>query len=439
MERFGVPANLALRVWVTAFVLTPLLAAGSAWSQETSQSPVTKAASNPETKKSGLVKEGGSSTLPPKIFRARLPLRLITGSYGFDGAGNKSDLGFKTKVVASALVLEYGVTRDTTLQMLAPYIIENNVRINSNKFRKTKIYQEKYNEFADAVADLLQDRGICANEQQCLDLVASGYSLPQDEEVTLPTGEKLVAKAGVPLRDYADSLVVGGAAPAAGGTGWGDLQIGALTRLYSTSDMGFAVGYGIRLPTGDFKDVPSGLRATGSGVVDAGLRVNWDYRLVDNLWFNFQNQSEIALTEGRKRKTSLLDNTKTNTGDPTSPAALAVGSNGESNTQRYALRGVSQAGFAGLQYGFGGVAHFMRGVSADVSYNYALGRVAYLDGQRQGGPSLQQKIGAGVGVSALPYKVPLSTAISYAVPVAGRDVQMATQSLSLTAKVYTRF
>lgn len=62
---------------------------------------------------------GEGKTLPAGVVRARLPLRFISGSSGFDAKGNKSDLGLEARAVGSGLVLEYGVTDDLSVQLLA--------------------------------------------------------------------------------------------------------------------------------------------------------------------------------------------------------------------------------------------------------------------------------------------------------------------------------
>ena len=67
--------------------------------------------------------------------------------------------------------------------------------------------------------------------------------------------------------------------PTSGETGLGDITLGGLYNFYDEGDISMSFGGGLRIPTGKFENVPSGKRGTGGGIMDLGLRFNFDYKV----------------------------------------------------------------------------------------------------------------------------------------------------------------
>lgn len=382
---------------------------------------------------------GEGQTLPQNVVRLRLPYNHVTARSGFDKDGKRQDLGLKLNAVASAFVLEYGATSRLTVQLLAPYILSNELGLDANRFRQSAIYREKAAAFAGGVAKKLQAQGICPSPAACSQLIESGYALPVDTAVTLPTGEALTVKAGVPVKIYADALVVGAARPLAGRTGLGDVELGGLFSFVRTYNFGIAAGAGLRLPTGSFADVPSGQRGTGRGTVDLGLRFNADASPTPGLWFSYQNQAELVLRKGKKRRTSLLDDSQLNAADAASDASVAAGADGKPNEQAYERRGVRNVGFVKVGWGLGNVAPALSLVGLQAQFKYAVQAEEFLDGVSQGPRQTSTAALGGVTLDGLAYQVPAQLAFDHEVPVSGANQTLATTVDLVTLKAFYKF
>lgn len=382
---------------------------------------------------------GEGQTLPEGVLRVRLPFTHVTGNSGYDEHGKKQDLGASLNVTGTAFVLEYGATSRLALQLLAPYVMSSEVHLDGQKFARSGLYASNYGAFVGGVATKLQAQGICPDVESCTKLINDGYALPADTAVTLPSGERLTVKAGVPVKDYANALVVGAARPEPGRTGLGDVEVGALYMVYQRIDADFAVGGGLRLPTGSFADVPSSQLATGRGTLDFGLRLNADYSPARGLWLGWQNQSEIMLMKGKKSRTSLLDNSELNTADATSSEARAAGADGRANNEKFERRGIRNVGFFKLGWGLGDVDQALAAIGTLAEYKYNLESREYLDGVDQGPPQTSMAALGGVVLDGLAYRFPMQVEYDYQVPLAGTNVTVAQTVQLLTLKGYYKF
>lgn len=386
-----------------------------------------------------LLPEG--KTLPEGVLRTRIPYKSVSGSQGFAQDGSKVDSGFTLKAQATALVLEYGVSDRLSLQFVAPVVLQNSVTLDQAKFRDSAAYDSNNDRFLASMAALLASATprICPNFDACLKLVESGLALPVDRDITLPTGEVLTLKAGVPLKTYADQAVVRAATPSDGQTGLGDLEVGALFAVLPKGPLTYSVGLGLRAPTGSFAEVPSSQRPTGRGTLDAGLRQNLDLAVGRHVMLSWQNQSEQMLVPGTKNKTSLVDNTKLNLADPTTPAARAAGSDGADNEQEFTREGVRNVGFLKAGVNLGLLTSSLKSLSTYGMFNYNYDAEERLDGKALGGKKMTQSATVGGSVSGLSYQIPASLDVDYEVPTAGENTAIAASVLSTTLKLYYKF
>lgn len=381
---------------------------------------------------------GEGATLPEKVIRARVVHQRAEASTGYDSEGNKEDIGLGLKLDAAAFVVEYGLLDELSLQVLIPYLVTNKLRINADTLRKSQVYQENYGAFLDSVAGMLKVKGLCTTDTSCTDLVKGGYALPSDTAVTLPSGEVLTVKAGVPVIDYADAIVVGGARAIDGRTGVGDIEIGVLYNVFKDDAFIFSLGGGVRLPTGSYDDVPSSQRATGSGLTDLGLRINLDYSPVYGIWLSWQNQTEIALSDAVKPKTSLLDNTKLNEADPTTAAAIAAGSDGLANEQTIKQPGARQVGFFKADVGFGAFEPALQAAGIFGQFNYDFKRKETI-GEKTSAQPQGYSWSGGVSLSGLGYGIPASMDFTLTKPLEGKNQALAANIYKTVLRLYYKF
>jgi hypothetical protein len=380
-------------------------------------------------------------TLPEGVVRARLPFKSIQGEHGYDADGNKVDMGLALHATAGAFVLEYGVTDRISVQMVAPVIYRNELALSADRFRDSDAYATNHDKFIGTMASLLVGARpqICPSFDACLELIDEGYALPVDRVVTLPSGETLTLRRGVPLKLYADSAVVRAATPTDGRTGLGDLETGVLFAVLPTGPLTYSVGLGLRYPTGSFADVPASQRGTGRGTLDAGLRQNLDYAVGRSVMLSWQNQSEVMLVKGEKKKTSLIDSSELNLADPTTSEAVSAGSDGEDNTQEFTREGVRNVGFLKAGLNLSAFSDDLRALGTYAQWNYNVDSQERLDGRALSDRKQTQSALAGIGVSGLSYQIPASLDVDYEVPTGGKNVALATSVVTMTFKAYYKF
>jgi hypothetical protein len=300
--------------------------------------------------------------------------------------------------------------------------MSSQVHLDGGKFAQSDTYQGHYDSFVGTVAAKLQAQGLCPSPQACTRLINDGYALPVDTPVTLPSGETLTLKAGVPVRDYGNSLVVGAIRPQSGRTGLGDVEIGGLYMFYQRYNADLAAGVGFRLPTGSFENVPSSQIPTGRGTLDLGIRFNADYSPMRGVWLSFQNQTEMMVLKGKRKETSLLDDSET-LGDD----------------QTFERRGLRHLGFFKAAWGLGNLDQALAPLGVLGEYKYALQPEEYLDGVSQGPRQTGESLLFGALIDGLAYRLPVQVEYDYELPVSGTNEPIAETIQLLTLKAYYKF
>jgi hypothetical protein len=388
---------------------------------------------------------GLGKTLPGGYYRFRTISRLGRGSTGYDSDGSTLDLGYEANVMAQAFVAEYGVTENLSFQLLVPYVLKNQLALDYRQFMQTDTFAGEVNRLESLMINGLMNHpaGLCDSPTSCQELIASGASLPEGTNLTLPTGEQLPI-GGVPLdqvQGQIPQLVKKGATPVDGETGVGDIDFGVLYAFASGRRYVWAVGGGFRLPSGSYEDVPTARRGTGEGLMQGALRLNFDYNPIPALWLSWQNQTEFVLMEGRKKKSSLLDPDQLNQADPTSPQAIQSGSDGRPNSQTVGRDGLRQHGLLRADYALADWAASLTPVSIETILLYDFGAATTLDGEVQGEAprSLQYRIGAKFDALAFDPPLPAYLKISRQDYLQGRGIPLALASYLFEFSFYTRF
>ena len=316
---------------------------------------------------------GLGKTLPEGFYRIRSISRFGQGNRQIDSEGKAQDIGYELSAVGTALAIEYGMSDDFSFQLAIPYVAKNSIAFNRRAFQNSNTYANSVRNFEDRFYGLLAAQNICASREACKPIIDGGLTLPSIP-LTLPTGEVQV----IPGQRASDTLnlipqlVTRAATPSDGQTGIGDVEFGILYSVLQSRHHVFALGAGLRLPFGAFQDVPRAQRPTGEGLLQFGLRLNYDYHPTPALWLSFQNLSEFVVLEGKRRKTSLLDPTQLNTADPTTDAAIAAGSDGDPNLQSVTRKGVGQVGQFRADLGLSKLGSFWQPIAIEAALAYRL-------------------------------------------------------------------
>lgn len=384
---------------------------------------------------------GEGKTLPEQVIRVRALYRSAHGQSAFNSKGKKEDSGLKINAETSAYVFEYGLSQRLSVQVVMPVVHKNQMSMDGLLFQKTEFYQNKYNDFIQVISEKLVTDGLCASVSLCqLAIQEKGLSLPFNTTTTLPTGETLEVKAGVPIKTVASSLIVNAALPVDGRIGWGDLEVGALyavadpdVGLIRTWPLSVSLGMGVRLPTGSFENVPAAQRGTGRGTADFGLRVNADKYLTDELVLSWQNQTELAVVSGKKRRSSLLNSQVLNSADP-----LVEGADKQSNQGRVSREGARQQGFFKLTVGGSLLDPSISFILLNTQWKYDLDSAVSFNGKTMSQKSALYSGQVGMTLDGLRLGVPMQLDLEYERPFAGEGRSIVTENLLTSLKLYYR-
>lgn len=374
--------------------------------------------------------------LPQGVARARVLQRSYTGTSGFDGEGKPLELGLTRSTGLSAGVGEFGLTNSLSLQILVPVIYQNQLNLDQEKFQKSSVYSQKYNQIADGIAAKLVAARLCKDLGACRQMLDERHlHAPFDMELPLPTGEKLAISSAEPLKDQIDTFLLQAATPPLNGvTGLGDVEAGLLFNAYASQSLLLSTAVGLRLPTGEFA-VPEMLRPTSGGVYDLGWRANLDASPVFGLWLSWQPKVEYALSKATWNRPSMLENTLFNEAD----SSISNGGDGLANRQVYSKEGLHYENLFKVNYGLAALSPELKALAVNTFYNFKRERAVFLNGSEYTPASQLQSVGVGSVVSGLGYRVPVELELSYSIPVAGKNQKVAVSQADTQLKVYARF
>lgn len=344
-------------------------------------------------------------TMPSSVWRARYVHGLVKGKNSFDESGKKINSGADLSMRASVVVLEHGVSDSLTLQIKVPRI--NNNTANTDNFKNSASFRAKFDEQINNQAK----SGLFGGDQS----QARTFLLSDDVQA-------------VAVRKQITAGILAAAKRLEKGpTGLGDMEVGALYNWYGSDTYLFSTGLGLRLPTGK-SNVPQKLRPLGSGMLEAALRLNFDYKPVNGLWLSLQHQFEHAL---EKAKWQQPDEIKPDTFKPGTETLLEK-------------RGFTHNSLVKLDYGLGAVHESLKAIALNAKYNFESKAPTYLDrdfgnnDEYTSKRTTQHSVGGGVSISGLAYDLPVGIDVDYSRPIAGKNIPLATDTLTITAKAYWR-
>lgn len=374
---------------------------------------------------------GAGQTLPQGIARTRVVYKSIERRSGFDETGRKEELGYHFRTDVVAPVFEYGLSDRFTLQFMIPVVVNNYGGLDGDKFRKSKLYRERFEAAERGTIDKMKSLSLCDEEELCRQWLYDGFSFPLNAPVPLPTGEEVYFQSDIEVLKSIDSMIVTAASPSHGMTGLSDIELGGLYNFLRSKSWIISVGLGLRLPTASYTDVPfPRYRPTGAGLLDIAGRLNLDFSPFEGLWLSWQEQLETALTSSERSRSSLYDNQRFNTAEPT---------DGIPNKQEFSKRGLGRSGFVQAQFGAGVVHRYLAPIAVHGAYAYLSERPEYLDDELKSERARTDSLVYGASADGRNLGLPISVGFSRSLPLSGQDVAAAASSWTVEFKGYLKF
>jgi hypothetical protein len=282
------------------------------------------------TPKSLIIPE--SAVLPESVLRFRAVYATAESEKGYDGAGNKVQNGIEVKVNAATAVFEYGITDKISAQVLVPYRMNGEAKVDSNEnFAKVgllELLDDKIEEITHAVSTGALSAAYANNvaAPQDIQLVSAFAGTPFASFTTIPKGDPVktgLQKIAAQLRAVARNPSASPQAAAAAAAllnfaktevgnqkfqkGIGDVEVGAKYALSTVNEPWFdgipfytSVAAGMRFNTSKYTEATKkGEKPVGRGTMDGAIRLNADYEVINGVQLQLENQSELALAKGK--------------------------------------------------------------------------------------------------------------------------------------------
>lgn len=392
-----------------------------------------------------------SATLPQGVARVRLPYQAVKGNTTYDKDSNKSDSAATVTATAGAVVLEYGLSDDLSLQMKVDYRMSQSIKFTDRS--KAAVKQAGYVKAASAlgISGITDQASLEATLKTAIVSVCQGaggaaatceaaYTAGalKTDSISTSSTSALVAKvagkfgngsANIAAKDYVSAAGVAADKEISAGSdafvasneyeGKGSLAdtiVGVLYNPIKTAPFYAAVGAGLRIPTGN-RNLAVGEQDATRSAYEFGLRVNLDYLPADWFMVSWQNQMELPLA-GTKRE---------------------VGGVSQENMRK----GARNVGFLTFKPSLHVIHPSLEAVRTNfgLTYDYDNGEITKVNGVKSGGARTSQSWTAiGVGYSFLhSMKLPLQLDVDYEMPRSGTNVTIATTKTTATLKGYYRF
>lgn len=397
-------------------------------------------------------------TLPKNVLRSRF-VYGSTSSTGksYDNDGNKDDSFVKVKATGGALVLEYGLSSTSSLQIQQDFVNNYEVSVDrsSSAFSATRegVYaaqtggaKNRDELIASLAAKLAKNDTIrpalcgAASVEACYGAILVGsaanntsstINVPLDPNdatkiLPIPAGSTGATVKGT-LEAFATQVdsqvdqginqVLSSEVEKKGGTGLADTTIAGLWELYDDKSLAVSVGGGIRFPTGN-RDRSAGEERTGRGLTEIGTRYNVDYKVIDSVAVAWQHQQEMMLDRGSYKV---------------------------AGTKVFVERkGLRNLGFLVVKPSLAGLSDSLRmfGPKLGISYDYdseerkRTSDTSYVTTKAS---SHELKYLANLTMTLFDFGLPLQLETEYKKSFAGKNVAVATDSMLVQLKGFYRF
>lgn len=249
-----------------------------------------------------------SAVLPESVLRFRAIYAGAESEKGYDAQGNKVKAGIEVRVRATTAVLEYGITDKLSAQFLVPYRLDGKAEVESDDdFTRTglaMLIAEKKKELIHALGAAYTNN-ISAPESIQLIPGIPGATIPAGAPVKTTFDAIAAGLAANPdlVKDYAKTLVNEQKFQ----KGLGDIEIGAKYALSTVNEPWFdgipfytSIAAGVRLNSSKYAEATKkGETPVGRGTLDAAVRLNADYEMINGVQLQLENQSEFMVSKGK--------------------------------------------------------------------------------------------------------------------------------------------
>lgn len=366
------------------------------------------------------------AVLPEKVIRVRYIYTKVSGQgNGYDSTGGKTIAPLDLSLKAGAIVLEYGLTPELSLQFLQNFVTGYDLRTNSDRA-------------LDYTADTRSKL-----RSQFKALICAGLKVPDtscDAAVAQPPSASIAAALNASsavqgqapgisfdasnpiattISNYVDAATLRqvGSAEASGARGLGGAEVAFLWSPQSQGPLRFSVGSGFRIPMN--KDLAAqGESSITRDVPEFGLRTNIDYLPMESLALGWQNQAEAGIASG-KYKIGGTDAT-------------------------FSRKGLRNVGFLLIKPSVAGFHESLKifGPKLGIKYDYGNERYIKLgsaDTVSIGPRGHEYKYYAGLYIDFFSYSLPLQMELEYEKSFKGKNVAVATDTSQLQLKGFYLF
>lgn len=370
-----------------------------------------------------------------QIARLGYQHEIHVAHFGYDSNGKRVDEGYRRFGVMGKLTAHAGITDRFTVFASVPVVFRNSASLDAGKFRKSSRYRRSYESFESVILPKMQEVGTCSGAAECRRLIASGESFKTPTTLTLGQGERLVVQSEVPLDSVIDSLAVYSNQLSSGKTGLGDLSLGFSTVVLThsgekvTDPATGTLDVAVQFPTGQYTSVPSGELPTGRGIYEGNIGFTLDYELNDSILVSWQHKGVVALSQGKRKLTSLVNNRKLSGSNPDGsqkePASKTV-------SQKVTRTGMGHKGFVKGQFAPVDFLADLHSIHLSAFWRYDVDTTERIDGKAQtAGRPVIYTTGGGVFWDGLTMDLPLQVDLSLEKPVAGKNILLADSKYQL--------
>jgi hypothetical protein len=245
------------------------------------------------------------AVLPASIARVRFIYTSKSGQgVGYDSDGNKQDTVIDVSGRGGALVLEYGITDELSLQINQKFVASYDVSINEDRAleqtAETRAASKAALNSAICTALSIPSASCTATLASAKPTAAQAAALNANS--TLQSSAKGISfdtntAIGTTISSYVDGAIGRSktAFDGSGAKGLSELEVGVLYKPYGQETLHWAVAGGFRHPWNkSLADVTE--RAITRSAPEAAVRVNVDYQPIVSTDIAWQNQSEVGIS-----------------------------------------------------------------------------------------------------------------------------------------------
>ncbi|MCX6125582.1 MAG: hypothetical protein NTV34_12685, partial [Proteobacteria bacterium] len=353
------------------------------------------------------------AVLPEKALRVRYIYSRISGQgNGYDSAGGKSIAPLDVSLNAGAIVFEYGLTPELSIQFLQNFVTGYDLRTNSERAldytadTRSKL-RSQFKALICAglkVPDTSCDATIAQPPSASIAAALNASSVVQGQAPGISFD--VSSPISTTVSNYVDAATLRqvGSSESSGARGLGGAELAFLWSPQSQGALQFSVGSGFRIPMN--KDLAAhGENSITRDVPEFGLRTNIDYLATETLALGWQNQAEVGIASG---------NYKIGEADAT-----------------FSRKGLRNLGFLLIKPSLAGIHDSLKMFGPKLGIKYDYGNERYI---KLGGADTvslaprghEYKYYAGLYVDFFPYRVPLQMELEYEKSFKGKNVAIAT-------------